>query len=50
MEKESSEIFNKPILLKLPIEDGYKLFCVIKGEIILKEKYTKLNDKDIAIW
>lgn len=40
-------IFNKHIVLKLPIEDGYNLFYVTRGEIILKEKYRKLNDKDI---
>lgn len=40
-------IFNKHIGLKLPIEDGYNLFYVTRGEIILKEKYRKLNDKDI---
>jgi len=33
------EIMNKDIYLKLPIENGYKLFFISKGHIILKEKY-----------
>lgn len=41
------DLLSKNILLKIPIEDGYKLFLVRRGQIILKEKYRQLEKRDI---
>ncbi len=42
-----NEISTKNILLKIPIEKGYKLFFVSNGYVILKEKYLDENSIDI---
>lgn len=34
---------NSDLLLKIPLEDGYKLFFVSQGQIILKQSYPELN-------
>lgn len=40
-------MFSKNILLKIPIINGYKLFFVSKGQILLKESYPFLTEIDI---
>jgi len=40
-------MFSKNILLKIPIPNGYKLFFVSKGQILLKESYLFLTEIDI---
>lgn len=40
-------IFSKDILLKMPISEGYKLFFVSKGEILLKSTFSNLTDEDM---
>lgn len=41
------EMFIKDIILKLDIEDGYKLFYISQGKIISKQICDKLEDKTI---
>ena len=40
-------MFLKDILLKMPITNGYKLFFVSKGEILLKSVFSTLTEDDI---
>lgn len=40
-------MFSKDILLKIPITNGYKLFFVSKGEILLKSTFSALTEDDI---
>lgn len=40
-------LFSHNILLKIPVENVYKLFFISKGEIISKEKYAQLDSKDM---
>jgi excinuclease ABC subunit C len=40
-------IFSKDILLKIPINSGYKLFFVSKGEILLKSIFSTLTESDM---
>ncbi len=42
------KLLEKNIVLKLPIQTGYKLFWVYKGAIMLKETFSILTDIDIA--
>lgn len=37
-------MFSKNILLKIPIPNGYKLFFVSKGQVLLKESYLFLTE------
>jgi len=37
----------KDILLKIPVQDGEKLFYISKGKIILKKQYTTLSQTEI---
>ncbi|MDF2540487.1 MAG: Excinuclease subunit domain protein [Herbinix sp.] len=41
------ELFTVPILLKLPLLDGIKLFYVSQGQIVRKEIFPSLNDKEL---
>ncbi|WP_353096180.1 UvrB/UvrC motif-containing protein [Tissierella praeacuta] len=40
-------MFLKDILLKIPITNGYKLFFVSKGKILLKSVFSTLTKDDI---
>ena len=40
-------MFFKDILLKMPIDTGYKLFFVSKGEILSKSTFPVLKEKDV---
>ncbi len=40
-------IFSKDIILKIPISEGYKLFFISKGEILLKSTFSNLTDEDM---
>lgn len=40
-------MFSKNILLKIPIPNGYKLFFVSKGQVLIKESYLFLTEIDI---
>lgn len=37
-------MFSKDIVLKIPITNGYKLFFVSKGEILLKSTFSALTE------
>lgn len=41
------EMVKREIILKLPIEGGYKLFYISNGSIVLKEKHTELEKEVI---
>lgn len=38
-----NELTKRKVLLTLPINDGYKLFYIINGKIVKKDKYSKLS-------
>ncbi|MDR7855407.1 GIY-YIG nuclease family protein [Tissierella sp.] len=40
-------MFAKNIILKIPIPNGYKLFFVSKGQILLKESYSLVTELDV---
>lgn len=44
------DMYSKNILLKIPTSNGYKLFFVSKGQILLKRKYEVLKEKDIQVF
>jgi excinuclease ABC subunit C len=44
-----NEISTKNILLKIPVEKGYKLFFISNGYVILKEKHLDENIENIDI-
>lgn len=44
---ENRELYQRDIYLKIPIVDGYKLFYIKRGKILLKEKHSKLGDEII---
>lgn len=39
------EIFSKDILLRIKLKEGYKLFFIKNGKIILKEKVKRINEE-----
>lgn len=41
------DIMSRDILLKIPVKEGYKLFYVSKGNIVLKEKFADVSDSVI---
>lgn len=44
------KLMSRDILLKIPVEQGYKLFFISKGSILLKERFEDPTDKDIALF
>lgn len=44
------ELLEKNILLKLKIRNGYKLIFVSKGQVISKERYAELSERDEEIF
>lgn len=44
---EYMDLLSKDIVLKIPISQGYKLFYILKGELILKASFTNLMENDM---
>jgi excinuclease ABC subunit C len=44
------DLFSKNILLKIPFQNGIKLFYLSKGNILLKESYTVLIMKEMKLF
>ncbi|MDF2944087.1 MAG: Excinuclease subunit domain protein [Herbinix sp.] len=44
------DLFSRNILLKIPIQEGFKLFYVSKGNILLKQTYASLTKKEIKLF
>lgn len=42
------DVMSRDILLKIPVKDGYKLFYISKGSIVLKEKFADVSDSIIS--
>lgn len=43
-------ILSKDIVIKLPIDIGYKLFFISQGKIILKSSFQTLTEKDLNLF
>ncbi|HHW30659.1 MAG TPA: hypothetical protein GXX20_03135 [Clostridiaceae bacterium] len=41
------KLMSRDILLKIPTEQGFKLFFILNGSILLKKNYKSLSDEDI---
>jgi excinuclease ABC subunit C len=44
------DLFSKNILLKIPLLEGFKLFYVVKGNIIIKKTYATLSQKEMKLF
>lgn len=44
------DMFSKDILLKLPTKEGYKLFFISKGQVLLKKRYKNYSKKYIDVF
>ncbi|NLV89460.1 MAG: GIY-YIG nuclease family protein [Tissierellia bacterium] len=44
---EYKSLISKDILLKIPISEGYKLFFISNGRLLLKSTYTSLSQGDM---